>query len=393
MRAYILPLAISLLFIACNPTAVEPEPEVLQLSITNSESFESTGSARLTFEITVDKAPEVDVDVPYSISGISAEPGVDFLGSDGIVTIPAGGFKGTLEIEVVNDDIKEVDEKMSVTISAPTNFELLNEVGVGTIKDDDQISGVPADGYITSDSHFGYELVWEDEFDGESLDLDSYTYELGDGCPNLCGWGNNELQAYTNLAENVYLEDSKLIIKATDEGHPSYNSARIITKGKKEFKFGRIDVRAKMPKGQGLWPAIWMLGKNIDQVGWPVCGEIDIMELVGHKPKTAHGTAHWGAPGDGFSTSSSGSYSIENDFRDEFHVFSIVWEFNEIVWYVDETKFQRVTIDNMQGKPYPFNQDFFFIFNVAVGGQWPGSPDDTTEFPQTMEIDYVRMFQ
>ena len=236
-------------------------------------------------------------------------------------------------------------------------------------------------------------LVLSEEFDIEGApDAAVWDYDIGIGNADTGpGWGNNELQNYTDDPENAFIENSNLVIRAKkDDG--KYTSARLTTKDKKEFKFGRIDVRAKLPQGQGIWPAIWMLGENIDDVSWPACGEIDIMELVGHTPKTVHGTAHWGLRGEP-STYKTGSTSRENNFSESFHVFSIVWEFNEITWYLDETKFHSFSSDQTQGKPYPFNNEFFFIMNVAVGGNWPGNPDDTTVFPQEMIVDYIRVFQ
>jgi beta-glucanase (GH16 family) len=165
----------------------------------------------------------------------------------------------------------------------------------------------------------------------------------------------------------------------------------MITKAKKEFQYGRIDIRARLPYGQGIWPAIWMLGANIDDVGWPRCGEIDIMELVGHLPKVSHGTAHYDV--DGWASKGS-SYALTTGqtFSDEFHVFTIVWEMNRIKWYVDYNKFFELSAQDVGGT-YPFNNPFFFIMNIAVGGNWPGDPDETTVFPQTMEVDYIRVFQ
>ncbi len=376
---------------ACEKT---PDPEITekaQISISDAEAFESVDNSTLTFEISTASLSEEDLTVNYKVSGETAEPGVDFTAIEGSVLIEAGSFKASFTVDIIDDLVKEVDEKLIVEISGGENIEIADDIAVGLIKDNDKADN--GSGYDTSKDHYGYTLAWDEEFDGESLDADCYNFEIGDGCPNLCGWGNNELQQYTDLPENVKLEDSKLIITADRQGPGTFNSARIQTKGKKEFMFGRIDIRAKLPKGQGIWPAIWMLGSNIDEVGWPVCGEIDIMELVGDKPKTSHGTAHWGAPGDGFSTFAGAAFDIDEDFSDNFHVFSLVWEFNELIWYVDETKFHKITINEMRGKPYPFNQEFFFIFNIAVGGNWPGNPDDTTVFPQAMEIDYIRVFQ
>jgi beta-glucanase (GH16 family) len=221
------------------------------------------------------------------------------------------------------------------------------------------------------------------------LDETSWNYELGDGCPNLCGWGNNELQVYTDLPKNVKLEESNLIITAIEEGNDEFFSARITTKDKVEFAYGRIDVRAKMPKGQGIWPAIWMLGANIDQVSWPACGEIDIMELVGHEPEKVHGTVHY--ENNGYQTTSGSKTLLEGDFSDEFHVYTLTWEQNTMSWYVDNELYK--TFIKPANSIYPFNNEFFFILNIAVGGNWPGNPDATTLFPQEMTVDYIRVFR
>ncbi len=251
-------------------------------------------------------------------------------------------------------------------------------------------SGTLEDGYNTPTSYDGYNLVWADEFNGNTLNSDDWDYNVGRG---EWGWGNNELQFYHEGTKNCEVKDGRLVITAKEEpaGDAQYTSARILTKGKREFQFGRIDIRAKLPEGQGLWPALWMLGSNIDVVSWPSCGEIDIMELTGDKPGRVLGTAHWGdkVP----STYMSKSFGIgTNKFSDEYHVFSINWEQNKIQWLVDDKVYHTVTSSNVAGN-YPFNQKFFFIFNVAVGGQLPGSPDETTRFPQTMEVDFVRVFQ
>jgi beta-glucanase (GH16 family) len=252
-------------------------------------------------------------------------------------------------------------------------------------------SGVPISGYSTPLSYPGYDLVWNDEFEGSSLSND-WTYEIGTGSN---GWGNNELQYYRS--ENTKVEDGYLIIQAKNEsyGGRNYTSSRIITQNAQSFKYGRIDIRAALPFGQGLWPAVWMLGSSFSNVGWPACGEIDIMEMVGSNNgntsnNTVHGTAHWDNGGQhaqhgGSNTLSTGKYA------DEFHVFSIIWDSNSIKWYRDDILYEELDITSASLSE--FHQPFFFIFNVAVGGNWPGSPNANTIFPQQMTIDYVRVFQ
>ena len=246
--------------------------------------------------------------------------------------------------------------------------------------------GVNDTGYSTPLNYPNYTLIWNDEFNGSSLSSD-WTQEIGNG---NWGWGNNELQYYR--AQNTSLENGYLIITAKQEnfGGKNYTSSRIKTQGNIFHTYGRIDIRAKLPFGQGLWPALWMLGENFSSTGWPSCGEIDIMEMVGGNgwnDRTVHGTVHWEDNGHalygGHNTLTSGR------FADEFHVFSIIWTPSSIKWLRDDIQYHVIDINNLSA----FHNDFFFIFNVAVGGNWPGSPDASTIFPQTMIVDYVRVFQ
>lgn len=251
----------------------------------------------------------------------------------------------------------------------------------------------PNAGYTSPSSYDGYNLIWGEEFTGSTLSAD-WTFELGDGCPDLCGWGNNELEFYKK--ENTSLADGNLIITAKREnaGSRNYTSSRLITKGKKFFTYGRVDIRAKLPKGQGIWPALWMLGENISDVGWPKCGEIDIMELVGgsseNRDGTIHGTVHWDNAGNyaNYGGKTSLPFGI---FNDEYHVFSIIWDAEKIVWLLDNVQYH--VIDIRPAELNEFQKPHFFVFNVAVGGNWPGSPDASTVFPQEMKVDYVRVFQ
>jgi hypothetical protein len=252
---------------------------------------------------------------------------------------------------------------------------------------------VPLDkGYFTPLEYQGYELVWNDEFDGNSLNTQIWQFEIGDGCPNNCGWGNIELEYYRTA--NAWVADDVLTIEARQEnfGGRNYTSSRLITRGKKAFQYGRIDIRALLPEGQGLWPALWMLGSNFSSVGWPKCGEIDIMEMVGGngRENTVHGTAHW--DNNGSHAQYGQSYTSSSDsFNEAYHVFTIIWDESFIRWYVDDQLYNEISITGPELSE--FHQPFFFIFNVAVGGNWPGNPDATTVFPQTMKVDYVRVFQ
>ena len=267
--------------------------------------------------------------------------------------------------------------------------ERVDEVTVLVDSSSSGTSGAPATGYSTPLSYSGMTLVWNDEFEGSSLSSD-WTFDIGTG---NWGWGNNELQYYTN--QNIQLIDGILKITAKSEifNSQNYTSTRIKTQGLKSWKYGRVDVRAALPYGQGIWPAIWMLGDNITTAGWPACGEIDIMEMIGGagaNDRTAHGTAHWSSNG---SHAQFGNSTVlpNGRFSDEFHVFSIIWNQNSITWLMDDVVYN--TLNVTPAELSEFQEKFFLIMNVAVGGNWPGNPDASTVFPQTMYVDYVRIFQ
>jgi beta-glucosidase len=237
-----------------------------------------------------------------------------------------------------------------------------------------------------------WELIWSDEFDAEAnapIDAEYWTCELGGH-----GWGNAQLEYDTGRIENVaHIGDGTLAITAREEEYRTnaYTSARCNTMDKVEFTYGKIEARLNLPEGQGIWPAFWMLGANFPEVGWPDSGEIDIMEYVGKEPRSTHGTIH----GPGYS--GSGGLGLRRIFdkpvADDFHVFGIEWEPEVIRWYVDGELFHTATPESLYGSEWVFDHDFYLIINVAVGGYWPGNPDDTTEFLQQMLIDWIRVYQ
>lgn len=241
----------------------------------------------------------------------------------------------------------------------------------------------------------GWTLVWSDEFEGTSLDPEKWSAQVGDGCDiNLCGWGNNELQWYQ--ASNVEVGGGFLTITARREsaGGRGYTSARIRTLGKGDWTYGRIDVRAWLPRGQGLWPAIWMLPSEDRYGGWAASGEIDIVELVGHEPDRVHGTLHYGGEWPDNVYSGAPHVLPVGTFADRFHTFTLEWEEGEIRWYVDGRHYQTQTEWYSTGGPFPapFDQPFHLLLNVAVGGDWPGAPDASTVFPQSMVVEYIRVY-
>lgn len=239
-------------------------------------------------------------------------------------------------------------------------------------------------------------LVWADEFEGDTLDQEKWSHQLGTGSDEgLQGWGNNELQYYTTRPENIFLEDGYLHIVAKEEHFEemNYTSSRIRTINKGDWMYGRIEIRAKLPQGQGIWPAIWMLPTDNIFGGWPKSGEIDIMEMIGNEPETIHGTVHYGP--DWPENQYTGTpYSLDTGiFADTFHTFAIEWEQDKLTWFVDDKKFFSVTPENLTPHVFPFNERFHLILNLAVGGNWPGVPNDSTEFPQVLTVDYVRVYQ
>jgi beta-glucanase (GH16 family) len=247
---------------------------------------------------------------------------------------------------------------------------------------------IPTKGYSTPTSYPNLKAVWADEFDGVNLNEANWNYEMGDG-----GWGNNELQFYKK--ENTTVKDGYLLIEAKREsaGNSAYTSSRLTTQNKFNLKYGRVDIRAVLPKGQGIWPALWMLGKNINTVSWPKCGEIDIMEMIGGgdgKDNKVYSTSHWDNAGS-HAQYGLGTTLVSGIFKDEFHVFSMVWNEKKIITYLDDKAFYE--IDTTPAGLSEFQEEFFFIFNVAVGGSWPGNPDGSTTFPQQMVVDYIRVFQ
>lgn len=248
--------------------------------------------------------------------------------------------------------------------------------------DDDSTDTTSTDG--------DYELVWSDEFNYEGTpDPDKWNFEIG-----ASGWGNNELQYYTDRLKNARVEDSMLVITARKENYKgsNYTSARMITYGGGHYwQYGRIEARIKLPEGQGIWPAFWMLGKNIfEGTNWPATGEIDILEMIGggENDYILHGTAHWDDNGHQYT---GGSYTYSEKLSQDFHVYAIEWNEDSIKWFFDGEQYFSLNIQ--PATMNEFDAPFFILLNIAVGGNWPGNPDSTTDFPQTMKVDYVRVYQ
>ena len=258
--------------------------------------------------------------------------------------------------------------------------------------------GAAAESSSTPSPGAQWTLVWSDEFDaanGSTPDPAKWAFDTGGS-----GWGNNELEYYTNHPQNAQIQNGNLVITAVRESYTgpdgvtrNYTSARLKTQGKFDQAYGRFEARIKIPSGQGVWPAFWMLGSNIALAPWPACGEVDIMENIGKEPATVHGTIH--GPGYSGSQGIGSPYSLPSgNFSDDFHVFAVEWEPNAIRFYVDNNLYAtRSPADLPPGKTWVYDHPFFVILNLAIGGDWPGNPDKTTVLPQKMLVDYVRVYK
>ena len=238
------------------------------------------------------------------------------------------------------------------------------------------------------------QYLWNDEFDGETIDASKWTYDIGTGSS---GWGNNEWEYYTDRKENAYVKDGVLHIRAQKEDYKGqkYTSARMLTKGKFAFKYGTVEARIALPTGKGIWPAFWMLGENFDTVGWPACGEIDIIEAV-NSENIVYGTNHW-ANGSEYATygNNTGNYRDKKHEMDitQFHTYKFTWDEKYIRMFVDDFMYHEILIENSTGDTEEFHKPFFFLLNVAVAGNWPGFEVDDTQFPNEMLVDYIRVYK
>lgn len=390
IRSYLVAVLFFMLPFVFSCSNEESTIDLVDILASETEVLEGNETNVITFSLTLEEPTDVLVSVTVSTEDFTAKAGDDYEAiTDQVVSFTPGETSIDVPLTLYGDKTVETDEYIYINLSNPVNADLGTRQFRIKILDDENLVVIPPTGPSSPMSYDGMTLVWNDEFDGSSLDPSSWSFEQGTGAN---GWGNNELQYYTE--NNHFMLDGHFVIQARREnfGGRGYTSTRVITKDKREFQYGRIDIRAVTPKGQGLWPALWMLGADIDQVGWPRCGEIDIMELVGGngRENTVHGTAHWQS--DAGKADFGGSYSLAaSTFDRAFHVFSIVWDENAITWYVDNIQYHTMSITASDMSE--FHQPQFFIFNVAVGGNWPGNPTAATEFPQAMIVDYVRVFQ
>lgn len=389
---YIL-LCLSILFGACskgdngvtNPPSNQPS-----ISIQDAMVKRKNEAATARFYVDLSAKSDQQVSVKYTTKSGTAKADEDFESTSGTLTFEAGDKELSIDVPIPIDSLRQPSQTFYVELSDSQNADIETSEATGTIINNGTYLPTDDSGYDSPASYAGYNLVWHDEFNASELNENDWNYETGGG-----GWGNNELENYTSRSQNSFLSSGNLVIEARKEvyGGNDYTSARLTTKGKQEFTYGRIDIRAKLPVDQGLWPALWMLGDNISSVGWPKCGEIDIMEVVGTHPQRVVGSLHW-QKADGSEGTYNNAHTLPSgDFSDQFHVFSLMWSHDSLKVAIDDIPYTKASRQDLSDGPYPFDAPFFLIFNVAVGGNWPGSPDATTSFPQRMFVDYVRVFQ
>ena len=377
------------IFLVFLATSSCEEATVPRLSADDVEIEEGNSTFDIDFYVYLTEPASNKVIVDYTTSGVSAIAGEDFEFAQGVLEIEKGETTGLISLTILGDVDPEGTESFWISFSNPQNVTIPEPYAQITLKNDDGAPPIDNTGYTSPSSYSGYSLIWEEEFDGSSLDLSVWNYETG-----ASGWGNNESQYYRSGNKNAELDQGFLRITAKEETHlgAPYTSARLTTQGKESFQYGRIDIRAKVPYGQGVWPALWMLGDNFSSAGWPTCGEIDIMELIGgegYNDRTVYGTAHWSNNGSHAEYGGNRSLPLGEKFNDEFHVFSIVWNSSSIKWYLDNSLYHTMNTASLTA----FQNKFFFILNIAVEGNWPGPVGPSTQFPQYMLVDYIRVFQ
>jgi beta-glucanase (GH16 family) len=367
------------------PPTNEPSIKIKDATVTRTNT-----AAKIRFFVDLSASSKQKTSVQYATKSGTAKADSDFKSTSGTLTFQPEQQELYIDVPVLVDSLRQPPQKFYVQLSNAKNAKISKNKAIGTIINLGTYFPTDNSGFKSPKSYPGYKLVWDDEFNGKKLNKNDWNYETGGD-----GWGNNELENYTSRTNNLFLSSGNLIIAAhkEDYGGNHYTSARITTQNKKTFTYGRVDIRAKLPVAHGLWPALWMLGNNISTVPWPKCGEIDIMELVGKNPHQIVASFHW-QKANGKEGTVNNTYSLSSgDFSQKFHVFSLIWSSDSLKILVDNVPYEKASKQDLSNGTYPFDKPFFLIFNVAVGGDWPGPPDNITSWPQRMFVDYVRVFQ
>jgi beta-glucanase (GH16 family) len=341
-----------------------------------------------TYQVTFDaRTPETSRTILSNV-GMRENPWTNYSGGNHTFTL--SNTIQTFSYTFTMTEVTDLEAQLSFQVGQSTSDVILDNVAVYDLTG----GTLPAPSPMPTPSVTYNNLVWSDEFNGTSIDSSAWTFETGTG---MNGWGNGELQFYTSRPENARIETGSLVIEARKENYrgASYTSARLKTQGKKQFKYGKIEARIKLPKGQGMWPAFWMLGSSIGSgTRWPDCGEVDIMEMIGGgylRDDTMYGTIHY-SQADGSHMNKGNSNTLSSGiFADDYHIVSIVWDPNYIYYFLDGVQYHAATISEPEKSE--FQQPFFLLLNLAVGGIWPGNPDKYTTVPQKYYVDYVRVYQ
>ncbi|MEO7835234.1 MAG: family 16 glycosylhydrolase, partial [Ginsengibacter sp.] len=340
-QAHCILLLLSMCLFSCKKTSADkPNVIVPSIKVADASQVRSNNESVMHVQITLNKTTTVPVSVDYTLKDGTAMAGKDYVAASGTVTIPATKTMADVGITIKGDPTvtRRSNLTINIELSNPKNCTIAAGSAKAIIITEDGTNLITdTTGYNTPLSYPGYTLKWNDEFSGDKVDPNTWNFEAG----NNNGWGNHELEYYTNSTKNVFVSNGNLIIEARRKalGGFNYTSARMTTQNKKSFTFGRIDIRAKLPVAKGMWPALWMLGSNISSVPWPACGEIDIMELIGTNPNTTYGTLHWGSSTQTHASKNAGYTLPSEDFSQKFHVFSIIWVKDSIKFLVDDHMF------------------------------------------------------
>jgi hypothetical protein len=357
----------SCLLSSCNDENQSVTPSFL-FSNTPLNAAEDDPDGIISVPVYLSLESDKTVSIDYTTIDSTAIAGKNYVAiTSGNLTFQPGELSKEIKLNILSDTAGKKDVFFNIKFSNPVNGQL------------------PGSSLKIRIINVDFEtLTWVEQFEAGILNSSFWNYELGGG-----GWGNNELQSYTNSTANVSTDTGYLHITALNPAGTTYTSGRINTQGKKEFTYLRVDIRAKLPEGKGLWPALWMMGANSLLIGWPKCGEIDIMELLGQEPSVIHGAIHYESNGHASRTK---TFSLSSGkFSTGFHIFSLVWTPNKLSWMVDKQEY--FYLSRVEIPAFPFDLPQYFIFNVAVGGNWPGPPDQNTVFPQQMIVDYIKVYQ
>lgn len=370
-----------------------PKPEIsIDLNKTIVEGDDQQKTVTLKLYLSQEVPEGATPTISYYTEHVSAD-GDDYnsISEDDaqIVNFSVGERTKNITITINGDEEFESDEEFIVKLTSANGFRLKSDAKEAVVKiTNDEICEGNCEGYLSPENYAGYELVWSDEFSEVNIDTDKWQWEV-----NGDGGGNGEEQYYTDRDINSYIEDGKLVLFAQREQYQDheYTSARLNSSGKFSFQYGRIDFRAKVASGTGAWPALWMLGDNFWDEGWPYCGEIDIMEHVGYDAQGLHVNAYFGDQSGG-KGDHHGYHRINEPWSDRYHIYSIEWNENGISYLVDNNEVHSLDHSNVGNYTYPFDQSFFIIMNIALGGGFGGTINDNLQ-NTTMKVDYVRVFQ